>query len=387
MAKKQKTPSAPPGSSAPSGEARAVKVRLGRRSYVIRIAEGLLDEVGPALREAVDPTSAIIVTDTNVRALYAARVEQSLARAGVATATLEIKPGEPSKCSGGLVRLWDEMLARGLDRRGAVVALGGGVVGDIAGFAAATILRGVAFLQVPTTLLAQVDSSVGGKTGIDLEAGKNLAGAFWQPVGVLVDPTTLGTLPPRELKCGLAEVVKTGVIRSKPLLDLCEKRAEAMLRCDPEALGEAVRRSCAVKARVVGRDERDTSGERAVLNFGHTVGHAVEAAAGLGTVLHGEAVSIGMVAAGRVAVRMGLWEEDAQEAVERILARFGLPVDLGGLDLDVDDITGRLKSDKKAVAGEVYFVLPSKLGRADLHPEPVPEALVREVVKGLADAG
>jgi 3-dehydroquinate synthase len=386
LARKQKTP-VPSGSSAATGEARSVKVRLGGRSYVIRIAEGILDEVGPALRDAVDPTSAIVVTDTNVRALYADRVERSLASAGIASATLEIKPGEPSKCSAELVRLWDAMLARGLDRKGAVVALGGGVVGDIAGFAAATILRGVAFLQVPTTLLAQVDSSVGGKTGIDLGAGKNLAGAFWQPVGVLADPTTLRTLAPRELKCGLAEVVKTGVIRSKPLFDLCVKRAEAMLRCDPEALGEAVRRSCAVKAQVVGRDERDTSGERAVLNFGHTVGHAVESAAGLGTVLHGEAVSIGMVAAGRIAVRMGLWEEDAQEALERILARFELPVDLGGLDLDVDEVTGRLKSDKKAVGGAVYFVLPSKIGRADLHPEPVAEELVREVVMELADVG
>jgi 3-dehydroquinate synthase len=364
-------------------EARSVKVRLGKRSYVIRIAEGLVDEVGPALRDLLDPTGAIVVTDTNVRALYGERVQRSLARAGMKAATLEIPPGERSKSAKVLARLWDGMLEHGLDRKGAVVALGGGVVGDIAGFAAATILRGVAFLQVPTTLLAQVDSSVGGKTGIDLDAGKNLAGAFWQPAGVLADPSTLRTLPPRELKAGLAEVVKTGVIRSKPLFDLCEKRAEAMLHCEPDALGEAVRRSCSVKARVVGRDERDTSGERAVLNFGHTVGHAVEAAAGLGSVLHGEAVSIGMVAAGRVALRLGLWDEGSQERLEKMLARFGLPVGLGGLDLDEGDVITRLRSDKKAVAGKVYFVLPMKLGRAELHPEPVPEKLVREVVRGL----
>ncbi|MHC4251700.1 MAG: 3-dehydroquinate synthase [Planctomycetota bacterium] len=364
-------------------EARSVKVRLGKRSYVIRIAEGLVDEVGPALRETLDPTGAIVVTDTNVRALYAERVQRSLARAGMKAATLEIPPGERSKSAKELARLWDGMLAHGLDRKGAIVALGGGVVGDIAGFAAATILRGVAFLQVPTTLLAQVDSSVGGKTGIDLDAGKNLAGAFWQPAGVLADPSTLRTLPPRELKAGLAEVVKTGVIRSKPLFDLCEKRAEAMLNCEPDALGEAVRRSCSVKARVVGRDERDTTGERAVLNFGHTVGHAVEAAAGLGSVLHGEAVSIGMVAAGRVALRLGFWDEGSQERLEKLLARFGLPVGLGGLDLDEGDVIRRLRSDKKAVAGDVYFVLPMKLGCAELHPEPVPEKLVREVVRGL----
>jgi len=374
--------------SGPNGEERAVEVRLGKRSYAIRIAEGLIDEVGPALREILEPTGAIVVTDSNVRALYGERVDRSLRGAGLEAATLEIPPGERSKSAMELVRLWDEMLAHGLDRRGAVVALGGGVVGDIAGFAAATVLRGVAFLQVPTTLLAQVDSSVGGKTGIDLAAGKNLAGAFWQPAGVLADPATLKTLPARELRAGLAEVVKTGVIRSRPLFDLCEKHAEAMLRCEPDVLCEAVQRSCSVKARVVGRDERDTSGERAVLNFGHTVGHAVESAAGLGTVLHGEAVAIGMVAAGRVALRLGLWDEGSQERLERLLARLGLPVGLGGLDLGGADVAGddflrRLRSDKKSVAGDMYFVLPKKLGSAELHPRPVPEELVREVVGGL----
>jgi 3-dehydroquinate synthase len=361
-------------------------VRLGKRSYEVRIAEGLVDGVGPALRELADPSGVVVVTDTNVRALYAERAQRSLARAGIEAATLEVPPGEKSKSVERLAWLWDAMLEHGLDRKGAVVALGGGVVGDLAGFAAATVLRGVAFLQVPTTLLAQVDSSVGGKTGIDLARGKNLAGAFWQPVGVLVDPATLRTLPGRELRAGLAEVVKTGVIRSKPLFDLCERRAEDMLGLDADALGEAVRRCCSVKARVVGRDERDTSGERAVLNFGHTVGHAVEAAAGLGSVLHGEAVSVGMVAAGRLSLKLGLWGEGPQARLEGLLARLGLPVGLGDLPgpgLDPDDVLRRLRADKKAVAGEVYFVLPSRLGRADLHPEPVPAGLLRDVVAGL----
>ena len=204
-----------------------------------------------------------------------------------------------------------------------------------------------------------------------------------QPVGVLVDPTTLKTLPERELRAGLAEVVKTGIIRSRPLFRLVESHAEALLRCDVEALGEVVERSCKVKAKVVGKDERDTSGERAVLNFGHTVGHAVEAAAGLERLLHGEAVAIGMVAAGRVALKLGLWDEESQERLEKLLARLGLPTDLGGLDLDEDAIMGHLLADKKAVAGEVFFVLPEEVGKASLHPEPVPEELVREVVRGL----
>jgi 3-dehydroquinate synthase len=372
----------------PSGSApRTIHIKLGRRSYDIVIGDGLVDHVGDALEEmdvgGGPPSRALIVTDSNVGPLYAPRVEKSLERAEIGSRTLVVPPGEKSKCADQVVRLWDEMLESGVDRRSVIVALGGGVVGDLAGFVAATLLRGVAFLQVPTSLLAQVDSSVGGKTGIDRPKGKNLVGAFWQPLGVLADPATLKTLPERELRAGLAEVVKTGIIRSRPLFKLVESHAEALLRCDAEALGEAVERSCQVKAKVVGKDERDTSGERAVLNFGHTVGHAVEAAAGLDRLLHGEAVAIGMVAAGRVALKLGLWDEESQGRLEKLLARLGLPTDLGGLDLDEDVVVSHLLADKKAVAGEVFFVLPEVIGKASLHGEPVPEEFVRGVVRGL----
>jgi len=374
---------------------RVVRVRLGPRSYEIRIATGRIDSVGQALAETAHPTRAVVVTDTNVRARYAERVERSLAEAGIESVTFEVPPGERSKSVEELCRLWDGMLGWGIDRRGAVVALGGGVVGDLAGFAAATVLRGVALIQVPTTLLAQVDSSVGGKTAIDRPRGKNLVGAFWQPSAVEIDPATLGTLPGREMRAGMAEVVKTGVIRSKALFDLCDERAEAMLQRDPKPLGKAVELACQVKARVVGADERDTSGERAVLNLGHTVGHAIEAAAG-GAVLHGEAVSIGMVAAGRVALRVasgrptgskvtrrgevGTWDEESQEHLEKLLARFDLPVSLAGLELSEEAVMRHLLADKKVVAGEIYFVLPERIGHAALHPEPVGEKLVREVL-------
>ncbi len=362
---------------------RTVRVELGDRSYDIVVDRGSLDCVGAELAGLVNPTRAVIVTDSNVGPLYAGRVERSLADAGVDCTTLTVPAGERSKSSEELVRLWDGMLSAGIDRRCAVVALGGGVVGDLAGFAAATVLRGVAHLQVPTTLLAQVDSSVGGKTGIDRPEGKNLVGAFWQPAGVLVDPEALGTLPDRELRAGMAEVVKTGIIRSRPLFELCEARVGDMLAGDTDALGRSVALSCEVKARVVGADERDESGERAVLNLGHTVGHAVEAAAGFEQLLHGEAVAIGIVAAGRVALRLGLWDEESQGRVEKLLARLGLATDLSGLDLDEETVMGHLLSDKKAVAGKVYFVLPEKIGAASLHPEPVPEKLVREVLATL----
>ncbi len=368
----------------PSGsEPRTIRVKLGRRSYDVVIGAGLVDHVGDAL-EQIDvgggpPSLAFVVTDANVGPLYVSRVEASLQRAEIRSRTLVVPPGEKTKCAEQVVRLWDEMLESGIDRRSVVVALGG----DLAGFVGATILRGVAVLQVPTSLLAQVDSSVGGKTGIDRPKGKNLVGAFWQPVGVLIDPVTLKTLPERELRAGLAEVMKTGIIRSRRLFELVESRVEALLGCDAEVLGEAIELSCEVKATVVGQDERDTSGERAVLNLGHTVGHAVEAAAGLGRLLHGEAIAIGMVAAGRIALKLGLWDEESQRRVEKLLACIGLPTDLGGLDLDEEVVMGHLLADKKAVAGEIYFVLPEEIGSAGLHSEPVDKSLVREVIRTL----
>jgi 3-dehydroquinate synthase len=365
---------------------RAVKVKLGGRSYEIRIGNGILDAVGETVRECCEPSRAFVVTDTNVQPLYAERLQNSLDDAGIAVHVVVIPAGEKTKSAESLGFIWDELLSNGIDRRSVVVALGGGVVGDTAGFAAATVMRGVAFVQVPTTLLAQVDSSVGGKTGIDRPQGKNLVGAFWQPSAVEIDPSVLSSLPDRELRAGLAEVVKVGIIRSAKLFDLIEKRAESVLRCDVDVLAEAVRQACKVKAKVVGRDERDTSGERAVLNFGHTIGHALEAAAGYDLLLHGEGVALGMIAAGRIALRLDLWSEEDQDRMEKLLGRLGLPCDLGGLDLADEDIVQHLISDKKAVSGKSFFVLPCGIGDATLHPEPVPLDLVREVVGTLRPA-
>jgi 3-dehydroquinate synthase len=365
-----------------SGESvvRVVRVKLAGRSYQIRIGTGLIDGVGRTVAAACAPSTAFIVTDRHVKPLYAERVARSLDAAGLRHHTITVRPGEKSKSAGALARVWDELLANGCDRKSAIVALGGGVVGDLAGLAASTVLRGVPVVQVPTTLLAQVDSSIGGKTGIDRPHGKNLVGTFWQPSAVEIDPAALSTLPDRELRAGLAEVVKAGVIRSERLFDLVERRAEPILHCDPGVLAEVIELSCKVKAKVVGSDERDTSGERAVLNFGHTVGHALEAAAGFDRLLHGEAVALGMIAAGRIALKLGLWRAEAQDRMEKLLARLGLPQDLGGLDLKDDAVIDLLKSDKKTVSGQVYFVLPESIGYAALHPKPVDLALVREVV-------
>jgi 3-dehydroquinate synthase len=361
---------------------RTVRVKLGGRSYDIRIGS-VIDTVGATVAETARPSKAFVITDRNVRPLYAKRVLKSLDAAGISHHITAVSPGEKTKSAAWLARVWDDLLSHGCDRKSVVVALGGGVVGDLAGFAAATVLRGISFVQIPTTLLAQVDSSIGGKTGIDRPQGKNLAGAFWQPVAVEIDPSVLESLPDRELRAGLAEVVKAGVIRSEKLFDLIETRAEAILRCDLEVMGEAIEIACKVKAKVVGKDERDVSGERAVLNLGHTVGHALETAAGYDRLLHGEAVALGMVAAGRVALRLGLWSSEEQDRMEKLLGRLGLPLDLHGLDFDADAVMDLMKSDKKAVSGKVYFVLPERIGEASLYSEPVDLQLVREVVESL----
>lgn len=362
---------------------RILKVRLGPRSYEIRIGPGLLSGVGRRLCELGFCSRAVVVTDSTVRALYAERLERSLEECDIPYTTIAVPPGERTKSAGALVRLWDAILGAGIDRKSVVIALGGGVVGDLAGFAAATVLRGVAYLQVPTTLLAQVDSSVGGKTGIDRPLGKNLVGAFWQPVGVEIDPDTLKTLPEREFRSGLAEVVKAGVIRNRKLFELVESHADELLRREPSPLGLAIELACRVKAEVVGRDERDESGERAILNFGHTIGHALEGAAGFGPLLHGEAVAVGMVGAGRLALKMGVWSEESQERLEKLLLKLGLPIDVEGLGLSERSVMRHMFADKKNVAGSIRFVLPHGIGCARIHKEPIPEGAVREVLRSL----
>lgn len=338
---------------------RTLEVALGDRSYPIHIGGGLLDD--PALfAPHVGGRTAAMVTNPTVARLYGERLSATLVRAGARVLAIELPDGEAYKNWETLDRVYDGLLRAQADRGTVVVALGGGVVGDIAGFAAATYQRGVAHLQVPTTLLAQVDSSVGGKTAINHALGKNMVGAFHQPVAVVADTDTLATLPPRELAAGLAEVVKYGAVHDAAFLDWIEGHAKALAARDPEALVHAIGRSCEIKAAIVARDERE-GGVRALLNFGHTFGHAIESAAGYGTWLHGEAVAAGMALAARFSVVQGrLGRADAERLVA-ILARLGLPVEPPAIAPAVWlEYMGR---DKKNVDGRVTLVLLDALGR------------------------
>jgi 3-dehydroquinate synthase len=313
-----------------------------------------------------------LVHDVALAGSHAAAAREALRSAGYRVAGIPVPTGEASKSIAGIAALWAALAAAGLDRSALVVAVGGGVVGDLAGFAAATFLRGVRLVQVPTTLLAQVDSSVGGKTGIDLPAGKNLVGAFHQPRLVAADLATLATLPAAELRSGLAEVVKYGMIAEPALLDYLEANHRAVLRHEPEMLAHLVERSCAIKAAVVGEDERE-AGRRAILNYGHTVGHAIEAVAGYGAYRHGEAVAIGMAAAGWLSVRHhGLPEADRRR-VEALLRALELPVRLRA-PLPAEALLEAMLHDKKAAAGELRFVLAAAPGRVEVRPLPRAEA-------------
>jgi len=337
-----------------------LKVELGERAYPIHIGAGLLARAelfAPHLASG----RAVIVTNETVGPLYAARVEQTLAAAGARSFTLVLPDGEAHKDWRSLDRLYEGLLAHGADRKTVIVAVGGGVVGDIAGFAAATYQRGVPFLQVPTTLLAQVDSSVGGKTAINHALGKNMVGAFHQPLAVIADTDTLATLPERELAAGLAEVAKYGFIADVEFLAWIESHA-AMLRArEPAALARAIRRSCEIKADIVSRDERE-SGVRAILNFGHTFGHAIEAAMGYGQWLHGEAVAAGMALAARLSASHGsLPAQDARRIV-RLLSVLGLPVEPPAIA--TAEWLEHMGRDKKNEGGRVTLILLEALGRA-----------------------
>jgi 3-dehydroquinate synthase len=280
---------------------RVVSVPLGQRSYEIEIARGSLAQLGRFVGERTDFAHAVLVTDSNVESPHAATAAESLSEAGATVDVLVIEPGEASKSIETADALWRQLLELGTDRQSIVVAVGGGVVGDLAGFVAATYARGIRLVQVPTTLLAQVDSSVGGKVGVNLPGAKNMVGAFWQPAGVWIDVDTLETLPPREYTAGLAEVVKYGVILDAEFFDRLESGVTKLRERDPEMLCETIAHCCRLKADIASADERELTGSRAVLNYGHTVGHALEAATDYGTLLHGEAVAVGMIVASRLA--------------------------------------------------------------------------------------
>jgi len=343
---------------------RVVRVALGKRSYSIQIAPGMLDAVGPGCASLGLGRGCVVLTDSNVGPLYADRVLTSLRKAGFDPFLLTIPAGERSKNLSQVRRLLEQMAEAGLERGSFLVALGGGVVGDLGGFLAATYMRGIRFVQVPTSLLAQVDSSVGGKVGVNLRAGKNLVGAFYQPVAVFCDTATLRTLPERELRAGMSEVIKYGVIADGRLFRRLEQEIDRAMALEMDVLDEVIARCCAIKARVVARDERE-GGLRAILNFGHTIGHALEAIAGYGRYLHGEAVAVGQVAAGWISSRLlGLPAKDAQR-LERLLERAGLPTQVRWTEERLRRLLEAMRRDKKVQGGQVRFVLLRRLGKAE----------------------
>jgi 3-dehydroquinate synthase len=338
---------------------RRLTVDLAGRPYDIHIGSGLLDRLEEFVRP-LRPSRLLVVTDVRVGPLYASRVQAALRPLGP-PAVFELAGGETGKDMRAVEAVLDALFASGADRRSLVVALGGGVVGDIAGFAAAIYMRGIRFVQVPTTLLAQVDSSVGGKTGVNHPRGKNLVGAFHQPEAVVADTDTLRTLPPRELSAGLAEVLKHGLLADAGYFAQVRRELPRLLSCDQRALADAIARSCEIKAAIVARDEKE-SGERALLNLGHTFGHAIEALTGYGRWLHGEAVGCGMCLAADLSQRLGLLPRADVETVETAVAAAGLPSRIEGLSRAA--ALESMRGDKKADAGEIRFILLERIGRA-----------------------
>lgn len=361
-----------------------LRVALGERSYDISIGADLLDAAGDLLAPVLPGRRVVVVTDANLaRTPHPERLEAALARAGIAHRRIVLPAGESSKSWPVLEGLLDELLAQRAERSLTLVALGGGVIGDLVGFAAAILLRGVEYVQIPTTLLAQVDSAVGGKTGINSRHGKNLIGAFHQPRAVLIDTSVLDDLPLRELKAGYAEVVKYGFIRDAAFFAWLEANGAALLAGDPAARAHAIHRSLAVKAAVVAADERETSGERALLNFGHTFAHAYEALAGYdGGLLHGEAVSVGMAAAFALSARLGLCPADEFERACAHLTALGLPVRIGAVSnrpFPADELLAAMSRDKKVQNAQLRFVLARRIGEAFTRGD-VPEPAVRAVL-------
>ena len=352
-----------------------VSVALAERSYPIHIGSNLLGDAR-LYAPHVKGGRVAVVSNEVVAPLYLEQVRQALAQAGAQSVPVLVDDGEQAKSWQMLDRVIDALLAARLGRDSLIVALGGGVVGDLAGFAAAVYQRGIPFIQVPTTLLAQVDSSVGGKTAINHARGKNMVGAFHQPLAVIADVATLDTLPERELRAGVAEVIKHGFIFDLAFVAWLEENIGKLIARDRAALEYAVRRSCELKARIVADDERE-AGRRAVLNFGHTFGHAIEAGAGYGEWLHGEAVAAGMVMAAELSTRAGTLRREDAERVKGLITRAGLPV--RGPKLAIERYLELMQVDKKAAAGKVRFILLDGLGRATLRGD-LEERLVRESI-------
>jgi 3-dehydroquinate synthase len=358
-------------------EMQKVAVHLGENSYEVLIGAGLLEETGARLRAMGFSNRAAVITNPTVNRLYGPALQDSLERAGLATSVLEVPDGEEFKTLASAGELYLKLGKMRAERQTPVVALGGGVIGDTAGFVAATYLRGVPYVQVPTTLLSQIDSSTGGKTAVDMEGLKNRIGAFYQPRVVLADVATLRTLPPREFASGLAEVIKHAVIRDREYFDYIESNIDKIRAQETGALIHTVARSVAIKAGYVEQDERDT-GIRNVLNLGHTIGHAVESASGF-SLKHGEAVAIGLVAVCELARRLGVLNSGEAGRIKALLEKAGLPVVMP--PLDKEKIMDAMGQDKKVHGGRMRFILPHAIGVVAIADD-VPPALVREVIDG-----
>jgi 3-dehydroquinate synthase len=359
-------------------DVRTVKVPLGNRSYDIKISPGLLGRLGAECARLKLGNRCAIITDTNVGREYAKPAYNSLLRAGFEPSLVIVPAGETAKSLKNVQRCYDLLASHRLERKSFIVALGGGVVGDLAGFVAASYLRGIPFVQAPTTLLAHVDSSVGGKVGVNLKAGKNLVGAFYQPKLVLCDLDALATLPTREYRAGLAEVIKYGIIYDAELFARLERDMPKLLRRESKPLGEIIARCCEIKADVVGQDETEI-GLRAILNFGHTIGHGLEAISSYGKYLHGEAISIGQIAAAKLSAELtGLSEKDVTR-ITNLFKCAGLPTSVSLNSAQRTKLFAAMKLDKKVSAGEVKFVLAKRIGKV-VWGQNVPESLVRSVL-------
>jgi len=354
-----------------------VRVELSDRGYDICIGRDILADAGRRVQDWLKLTHAVVIADENVRQ-YAETVRASIEDVGAESELFVVPPGEQTKAVSVAESLWPRMFECGADRKSVVIAVGGGVVGDLAGFIAATFGRGVSFVQVPTTLLAHVDSSVGGKVGVNLPQAKNMVGAFWQPRGVLIDIATLDSLPEREYRAGLAEVVKYGVIMDPDFFSYLEQNIEAINARQADVLCRVIEQCCKLKADVVKNDEREETGLRAILNYGHTFCHAIESVAGYGRYLHGEAVAIGMLCASRLAEQLGRVDSAVTETQRDLLAALHLPLKIDGLD--DDDLLQAMLRDKKVEHGRLRFVLPDRIGRVELVGD-VPMELARKSLR------
>ncbi len=350
-----------------------LSIDLAERSYEILIGSNLLEQTGNHLSAILNPSRIVVVTHPSLNRLYGEKLAFGFSQAGGSLETLMIPEGETSKSLRQAEKLYDRLLELQCDRKSVLIALGGGVIGDLTGFVAATYLRGIPFVQVPTTLLAQVDSSVGGKTAVNHPKGKNMIGAFYQPKLVVADLETLRTLPEKEFRAGLAEVIKYGVIEDPELFAYLENNAEKILAQDTQCLEHIVETSCAIKARVVEKDERE-SDYRRVLNFGHTIGHAIEALTGYSRYLHGEAITIGMVRAARLSEQTGRCSGEVTRRIQALVEKMGLPFRLP--DLKPEEIIQSLYLDKKTTHRKIRFVLVKDIGSIEI-VEHVPEEQIR----------